>query len=61
LSNLLLGEGIDFEISSSSEAIPSSELGELLTLTTYFVGCEMTVAQIRNLQTKKVMYRNLLQ
>tara|TARA_B100001059_G_C17807335_1_gene570032 strand:- start:163 stop:1980 length:1818 start_codon:yes stop_codon:yes gene_type:complete len=60
LSNLLLGEGIDFEISSSSEAIPSSELGELLTLTTYFVGCEMTLAQIRKFQASKVLYSDLL-
>ena len=60
LSNLLLGNGMDIEVSQSSEPITRSELDKLLTATTYFVACEMTMAQIRKLQTKKVMYRNLL-
>jgi len=60
LLNLLESKGI-VTLDTSSNDIKKSEMIKLLNESTYFISCEMTVAQIRNLQTKKVMYRNLLQ
>ena len=56
--NILESENIDIP-EPNSKIIPTSELGEMITDGTYYLSCWMTMAQIKNMKERKVMFSNL--
>ena len=58
LKNFLRSNSIALQSPSDSE-ISKKELGQKVTNATYFLSCWMTTAQIKEMQSKKVMFDNL--
>ena len=58
VKNILDSNGVSSPSPSLSE-ITKLELGAMITGGTYYVSCWMTLAQIEELRTKKVMFENL--
>jgi S1-C subfamily serine protease len=56
--SLLDSNGVDAAPARASE-ISRSDLGKMISDSTYYISCWMTVAQVKDMKMKKVMFSNL--
>lgn len=58
--NLLESIGIDIQ-EASKISLSNSELGNIMSGATYYLSCWMSMAQVREMEKSKVMFRDLIQ
>ncbi|MDA8716912.1 hypothetical protein N9M78_03045 [Alphaproteobacteria bacterium] len=56
--NLLDGNGVSY-IAQNNQKLTKSELGRKIADGTFFISCWMTIAQIKAMKTKKVLFSDL--
>ena len=58
LANFLQSNNIKFT-KASSKSKSNTSLGKMITDATYYLSCWMTMAQINNMKTEKVLFSNV--
>ena len=58
VKDILQSNGVPFS-STSGKSVSKKKLGRMISDGTYYLSCWMTIAQIKKMKSKKVVFQNL--